>query len=177
MIQLNYRDPTPIYQQIKDGIRRLIATGVIQEGEKLPSVRALASQLVINPNTIQRAYNELEAEEIILSIPGKGSFAAEKTDRNALRKAELLQQLKALLHELRSLGVTSEELQGVLQGGVTVSYTHLDVYKRQLCGTQTKLQPIDLLVITLDKLGAVQRGAAEIISGLHPVECVRHKTV
>ena len=101
MIQLNYRDPTPIYQQIKDGIRRLIATGVIQEGEKLPSVRALASQLAINPNTIQRAYNELEAEEIILSIPGKGSFAAEKTDRNALRKAELLQQLK-----------------GVLQGGV-----------------------------------------------------------
>ena len=93
MIQLNYRDPTPIYQQIKDGIRRLIATGVIQEGEKLPSVRALASQLAINPNTIQRAYNELEAEEIILSIPGKGSFAAEKTDRNALRKAELLQQL------------------------------------------------------------------------------------
>lgn len=118
MIQLNYRDPTPIYQQIKDGIRRLIATGVIQEGEKLPSVRALASQLAINPNTIQRAYNELEAEEIILSIPGKGSFAAEKTDKNALRKAELLQQLKALLHELRSLGVTSEELQGVLQGGV-----------------------------------------------------------
>lgn len=118
MIQLNYRDPTPIYQQIKDGIRRLIATGVIQEGEKLPSVRALASQLAINPNTIQRAYNELEAEEIILSIPGKGSFAAEKTDRNALRKAELLQQLKALLHELRSLGVTNEELQGVLQGGV-----------------------------------------------------------
>ena len=118
MIQLNYRDPTPIYQQIKDGIRRLIATGVIQEGEKLPSVRALASQLAINPSTIQRAYNELEAEEIILSIPGKGSFAAEKTDRNALRKAELLQQLKALLHELRSLGVTSEELQGVLQGGV-----------------------------------------------------------
>ena len=118
MIQLNYRDPIPIYQQIKDGIRRLIATGVIQEGEKLPSVRALASQLAINPNTIQRAYNELEAEEIILSIPGKGSFAAEKTDRNALRKAELLQQLKALLHELRSLGVTSEELQGVLQGGV-----------------------------------------------------------
>ena len=118
MIQLNYRDPTPIYQQIKDGIRRLIATGVIQEGEKLPSVRALASQLAINPNTIQRAYNELEAEEIILSSPGKGSFAAEKTDRNALRKAELLQQLKALLHELRSLGVTSEELQGVLQGGV-----------------------------------------------------------
>lgn len=119
MIQLNYRAPTPIYQQIKDGIRRLIATGVIQEGEKLPSVRALASQLAINPNTIQRAYNELEAEEVILSIPGKGSFAAEKSDKNALRRAELFQQLKALLNELRSLGVSNEELQALLMQGGT----------------------------------------------------------
>ena len=118
MLNLDYRDARPIYEQVRDGLRRLMVTGAIQEGEKLPSVRSLASRLAINPNTIQRAYNELEAEEIILSIPGKGSFAAEKTDRNALRKAELLQQLKALLHELRSLGVTSEELQGVLQGGV-----------------------------------------------------------
>lgn len=119
MIQLNYRAPTPIYQQIKDGIRRLIATGVIQEGEKLPSVRALASQLAINPNTIQRAYNELEAEEVILSIPGKGSFSAEKSDKNALRRAELFQQLKALLNELRSLGVSNEELQALLMQGGT----------------------------------------------------------
>ena len=119
MIQLNYRAPTPIYQQIKDGIRRLIATGVIQEGEKLPSVRALASQLAINPNTIQRAYNELEAEEVILSIPSKGSFAAEKSDKNALRRAELFQQLKALLNELRSLGVSNEELQALLMQGGT----------------------------------------------------------
>lgn len=119
MIQLNYRAPTPIYQQIKDGIRRLIATGVIQEGGKLPSVRALASQLAINPNTIQRAYNELDAEEVILSIPGKGSFAAEKSDKNALRRAELFQQLKALLNELRSLGVSNEELQALLMQGGT----------------------------------------------------------
>ena len=118
MISLNYRDARPIYEQIRDGLKKLIVTGAIGKDDRLPSVRALATQLAINPNTIQRAYNELEAEEIILSIPGKGSFAAEKTDRNALRKAELLQQLKALLHELRSLGVTSEELQGVLQGGV-----------------------------------------------------------
>jgi GntR family transcriptional regulator len=117
LIQLNYRDPSPIYLQIKDGIRRLIATGVIQEGERLPSVRALASQLAINPNTIQRAYNELEAEEIIISIPGKGSFAAEKPDRDTLRRQELLQKLQALLQELRTLGVTEEELQALLQGG------------------------------------------------------------
>ena len=72
-----------------------------------------------SPNTIQRAYNELEAEEVILSIPGKGSFAAEKSDKNALRRAELFQQLKALLNELRSLGVSNEELQALLMQGGT----------------------------------------------------------
>ena len=62
MITLNYRDARPIYEQVRDGLRRLIVSGAIADGEKLPSVRALASQLAINPNTIQRAYNELESE-------------------------------------------------------------------------------------------------------------------
>ena len=60
MISLNYRDSRPIYEQIKDGLRKLIVTGALRPDEKLPSVRALAAQLAINPNTIQRAYNELE---------------------------------------------------------------------------------------------------------------------
>ena len=60
MITLNYRDARPIYEQVRDGLRRLIVSGAIAGGEKLPSVRALASQLAINPNTIQRAYSELE---------------------------------------------------------------------------------------------------------------------
>ena len=75
MISLNYRDSRPIYEQIKDGLRKLIVTGAIGTDEKLPSVRALATQLSINPNTIQRAYNELEGEGYIYSVPGKGSFA------------------------------------------------------------------------------------------------------
>ena len=62
MLTLNYRDSRPIYEQIKDGLRRMIVTGAMAQDEKLPSVRALATQLSINPNTIQRAYNELEAE-------------------------------------------------------------------------------------------------------------------
>ena len=62
MITLNYRDARPIYEQVRDGLRRLIVSGAIADGEKLPSVRALASQLAINPNTIQRAYSELESE-------------------------------------------------------------------------------------------------------------------
>ena len=75
MISLNYRDSRPIYE-IKDGLRKLIVTGGLGPDEKLPSVRALAAQLAINPNTIQRAYNELEGEGYIYSVPGKGSFAS-----------------------------------------------------------------------------------------------------
>ena len=74
MLTLNYRDSRPIYEQIKDGLRRMIVTGAMAQDEKLPSVRALATQLSINPNTIQRAYNELEAEGYIYSVAGKGSF-------------------------------------------------------------------------------------------------------
>ena len=61
MVNINTRDPRPIYEQIKEGIGRLILTGVLGQGEKLPSVRELAGQLAINPNTIQRAYRELES--------------------------------------------------------------------------------------------------------------------
>ena len=78
MITLNYRDARPIYEQVRDGLRRLIVSGAIADGEKLPSVRALASQLAINPNTIQRAYSELESEDYAASVPGKGSFAVRR---------------------------------------------------------------------------------------------------
>ena len=72
MITLNYRDARPIYEQLRDGLRRLIVSGAIADGEKLPSVRALASQLAINPNTIQRAYNELETVSYThLTLPTK----------------------------------------------------------------------------------------------------------
>ena len=76
MISLNYRDARPIYEQIKDGLRHLVVTGAVEPGEKLPSVRALAATLAINPNTIQRAYNDLESEGYLVTQPGKGSFAA-----------------------------------------------------------------------------------------------------
>ena len=71
------------------------------QDERLPSVRALATQLSINPNTIQRAYNELENEGYIYSIPGKGSFIAENTDPGAARKEELRSKVRELVAELR----------------------------------------------------------------------------
>lgn len=116
MIHLDYRDSRPIYQQVKDALRHLMVTGVLRPEEKLPSVRALAAQLRINPNTIQRAYAELEAEGYVLSVTGKGSFVAEVTGQNEMRKAELKQKLRPLLSELKNLGMTGAELQSLWEG-------------------------------------------------------------
>lgn len=117
MLTLNYRDSRPIYQQIKDGLRKLILTGVIAQDEKLPSVRSLAMDLTINPNTIQRAYAELESEGVIYSVAGKGSFAAAQGEAAARRKQELFDKLSALAAELRDLGATEEEIFAQIKGG------------------------------------------------------------
>ena len=117
MLILNYRDSRPIYQQIKDGLRKLILTGAIAADEKLPSVRSLATELAINPNTIQRAYAELESEGVIYSVAGKGSFAAPHDGAALARKEELMAQIDALVVELRDLGVTDEEIVTRIKGG------------------------------------------------------------
>lgn len=114
MITLNYRDSRPIYGQIKDGLRRLIITGAVAPDEKLPSVRAMAMDLAINPNTIQRAYGELEAEGYVYSIPGKGSFACPPRDAAAGRREELLGRLRELLAELKFLQVSGAEILEVV---------------------------------------------------------------
>ena len=117
MLTLNYRDSRPIYLQIKEGLRKLILTGAIAQDEKLPSVRSLAMELAINPNTIQRAYAELESEGVIYSVAGKGSFAAPQNEAAAVRKEELFAQLSALTAELRDLGATEEEILARIKGG------------------------------------------------------------
>ena len=110
MIQLNYRDARPIYEQVRDGLRHLVVTGALQAGDKLPSVRALASSLAINPNTIQRAYESLETEGYVYSIPGKGSFAAPRTGVDEERRDRLLGQFDSLTAELLYLGVARDRL-------------------------------------------------------------------
>lgn len=110
MLQLNYRDGRPIYEQVRDGLRQLLVTGAIQSGEKLPSVRQLASQLAINPNTIQKAYEALEQEGYVYSVPGKGSFAAGREEIDGHRREELLEQLDKIAGELLLLGMTPEEI-------------------------------------------------------------------
>ena len=115
MISLNYRDSRPIYEQIKDELKKLIVTGGLAAEERLPSVRTLATQLSINPNTIQRAYNELEGEGYIFSIPGKGSFAAAKSGADERRKGQLLERVRELVAELKYLGATEEELLALVK--------------------------------------------------------------
>ena len=115
MLSLNYRDARPIYEQVKDGLRHLVVTGAIQAGDKLPSVRALASSLAINPNTIQRAYAELEREGYLCTVAGKGSFAAERGGINTVRRDALLRQFDAAASELLFLGLTPEELAARLR--------------------------------------------------------------
>ena len=116
MICINFRDPRPIYEQVRDRFRELIISGVLPVGEKLPSVRELAASLTINPNTIQRAYRELEQEGYIVSVPGKGSFAALPPEAVEARKAELSEKLRALAKELNALGMSGEEITILIKG-------------------------------------------------------------
>lgn len=120
MIQLNYRDAKPIYEQIKDGLRKLVISNSFVANEKLPSVREMASRLAINPNTIQKAYKELETEGYIYTIAGKGSFVAERKEVLGTRNEELLEEFDNVVEELLFLSVNKEELKqriDVLAGG------------------------------------------------------------
>jgi len=110
LVSINYRDPRPIYEQVKDQLRRLIISGAVNPEEKLPSVRDLAQKLAINPNTIQRAYRELESEGYIYSVPGKGSFVGERREVDKGRIESLLKSIDEAVIELGFLGVSAEEL-------------------------------------------------------------------
>lgn len=120
MFSINYRDSRPIYEQIVDELRSMIIAGVFAPDEKLPSVRELAQQLAINPNTIQRAYRELEASGYLYSVPGKGNFAGARHEVDEGRKKALLEALCTAAKELRFLGVTEAELlRCISEGGET----------------------------------------------------------
>lgn len=110
MIQLNYRDTRPFYQQIKDNVRQLVVSGALKKDEKLPSVRDMAASLAINPNTIQRAYRELESEGYIYTLSGKGTFVAEVDHSNQFRQQELLPQFDKIVSELLYLSMPVNDL-------------------------------------------------------------------
>ena len=111
MLQIDIMSRTPVYEQISSQIEKLISTGILKEGDQLPSVRSLSVDLSVNPNTIQKAYGELDMRGIIGSVPGKGCFvmpgACEKLRMIAKGR---LYELKSLASELIAAGVTKEEI-------------------------------------------------------------------
>lgn len=115
MLSINYKDPRPLYEQVRDALRQHILSGAIAPEEKLPSVRELAASLAINPNTIQRAYRELEADGLIYTVAGKGAFAASDGAAAARRAEELLRALAQTASELKLLRIPRSELEQTLQ--------------------------------------------------------------
>lgn len=99
MITVDMRDRKPIYEQLIDNIRTLAVQGHLKPDEHLPSVRVLAAELAINPNTIQKAYAELERQNVIYSLPGRGNFIS--PDIGAVAKQEKERQLHTLLLHLK----------------------------------------------------------------------------
>ena len=110
MVHLDYRDAKPIYTQIMDNIRGQITAGILQPGDKLPSVRELAAQLSINPNTIQRAYRQLELEGWIVSMQGKGNFVSGELSIRQQEADRLLAEFDKLISQLNRCGIDRRTL-------------------------------------------------------------------
>ena len=124
MVHLDYRDARPIYIQIVDGFRTQILSGVLQPGEKLPSVRELAAQLAINPNTIQRSYRSLESDGWIVTVPGKGCFVSANGNCQEQERKKQLAVFDEACAALLALGMTREELaRRITEGGNTNART------------------------------------------------------
>jgi GntR family transcriptional regulator len=107
---------TPIYRQLIEQIREAVARGRLEPGERLPSVRLLSKDLVVNPNTVARAYTELEREGVLHTRPGLGAFVAKpQTGLKAeVRRRRLAELIDRLLTEAVHLGVTAEEVRNLI---------------------------------------------------------------
>ena len=111
MILIDYRDRRPIYEQVVEKMADLMIRGILPQDSQLPSVRSLATDLAINPNTIQRAYVELERQGYIYSVKGKGSYVAENCQIRERNRQEVLKSLETLVDKAEATGVTMLEFQ------------------------------------------------------------------
>ena len=116
MILIDYKSRKPIYEQIIDSIKSLIVSGVLERDDQLPSVRQLAQELAINPNTIQKAYGELEREGVIYSLKGRGSFVGSGIQElRMVQQQGLIEQIFEICGELCELQVPQQEVCAVVQ--------------------------------------------------------------
>ncbi len=130
MIQLDFKNPKPIYEQIKDRIKELVINGIMKPEDKIPSVRELAQMLTINPNTIQKAYKDLETEGVIYSVKGKGNFISQPdSDYEQSRREDILAQMSKLTEELIYLKTPVETVLSVIKN----IYKQKEVNKNDRC--------------------------------------------
>lgn len=115
---IDYKDSRPIYEQIVEQYKKLILTGAMVHDERLPSVRNLAMELSANPNTVQRAYTELERQGFLYSVKGRGNFVCNTDFQLKARRDEIIQEIVALIKEAAEIGVDSEELHGLVTQAV-----------------------------------------------------------
>ncbi len=118
MLQLDYRDARPIYAQVCDGFREEIVAGILRPGDQLPSVRELATQLAINPNTSHRSYRELELQGWIATVPGKGCYVCGVPMYNRVEQDRMLKELATLVTRLAALGTSAQEIQQCMEGAL-----------------------------------------------------------
>lgn len=115
MINLDYKDSRTLHEQIEDGFRNLIVSGILKPDQQLPSVRELSISLTVNPNTVQKAYKELENSGFIYSIKGRGNFVcAVNAIKDDKRKEELYENLSLIIKELSFLGEEKEGIQNLV---------------------------------------------------------------
>ena len=109
MILLDLKDSRPIYEQVVERVQELMMLGILEEDSQMPSVRGLAMELSINPNTIQRAYGELERQGYTYSVKGRGSFVGSIRKLREAKKTELEKKLEKLAREAKTIGILREE--------------------------------------------------------------------
>jgi len=109
MITIDYKDKRPIYEQVIEKIENLIVRGILEGGSKLPSVRTMAVELSLNPNTIQKAYMELERAGYVYSVKGKGNFVAASEEIDERKKEMIIEESRELVLLAKSLGVSKDE--------------------------------------------------------------------
>lgn len=114
MIWIDYKDATPIYEQIVSRFKNLIVRGALKPDEKIPSVRTLAMELSINPNTIQKAYMLLEQQGFIYTVKGRGNFVAGNQGLLDIKKAEIEKKLSLLVDEVHEAGMCIDDMISIL---------------------------------------------------------------
>ncbi len=111
MFVIDVMSRVPVYEQIIKQVEEQVLTGILKEGDKLPSVRSLSVKLSINPNTIQKAYTELDRRQMIITVPGKGSFISQKAvEVVGASSREKIPELAKIIRDLALAGVTKDEI-------------------------------------------------------------------